>query len=105
MFGFGRKAQKEHAGQSQMEHSGHAHTEMGGHSQDASKSSGPKTVLKVEGMTCMHCKMSVEKALKSVQGVESVSVDLRRKEAVITGSVAKDILVKVVEDVGYSVPS
>ena len=104
MFGFGRKAQKEHAGHGQMEHSGHAHAEMGGHSQDASDS-GPKTVLSVEGMTCMHCKMSVEKALKSVQGVESASVDLVRKEAVITGSVARDILVKAVEDAGYSVPA
>lgn len=102
MFGFGRKAQKEHAGHSEMEHAGHAHTEMEGHFQDASNS-GPKTVLRVEGMTCIHCKMSVEKALKNVQGVENASVDLVRKEAVITGSVARDLLTKAVEDVGYSV--
>ncbi len=31
----------------------------------------------------MHCKMSVEKVLKSVQGVESASVDLMRKEAIV----------------------
>ncbi len=102
MFGFGRKTQKEHVGKSHMEHGEHVHTEMGAHSMGASHS-GPKTVLRVEGMTCMHCKMSVEKALKSVQGVESVSVDLMRKEAVVSGSVAKDVLVKAVEDAGYSV--
>ena len=28
-----------------------------------------ETILKIEGMTCMHCKMSVEKALKGVPGV------------------------------------
>ncbi len=67
MFGFGRKTQKEHAQHSQMEHAGHAQAEMGGHSMDASDS-GPKTVLRIEGMTCMHCKMSVEKALKDVEG-------------------------------------
>ncbi|MDI6913528.1 MAG: heavy metal-associated domain-containing protein [Desulfitobacteriaceae bacterium] len=67
--------------------------------------SGPKTVLRIEGMTCMHCKMSVEKALKNVEGVESASVDLLRKEAIITGSVARNILIKAVEDAGYSVPA
>ncbi len=104
MFGFGRKTQKEHAQHSQMEHAGHAQAEMGGHSMGASDS-GPKTVLRIEGMTCMHCKMSVEKALKNVEGVESASVDLLRKEAIITGSVARNILIKAVEDAGYSVPA
>lgn len=102
MFGFGRKARKEHMGRSQMEHGEHPQAEMGGHVQGTSHS-GQKIVLRVQGMTCMHCKMSVEKALNSVQGVESASVDLMRKEAVVSGSAAKDVLVKAVEDAGYSV--
>ncbi len=60
-------------------------------------------VLKVEGMTCMHCKMSVEKALKGVAGVENAQVDLGKKEAVVTGSAERAILAKAVEDAGYSV--
>ncbi|MBO8128498.1 MAG: heavy-metal-associated domain-containing protein [Peptococcaceae bacterium] len=59
--------------------------------------------LKIEGMTCDHCKMAVEKALKGVPGVESVKVDLDKKEAAVTGSAGRDALVKAVEDAGYNV--
>lgn len=102
MFGFGRKKQEEHAGHSHMDHTGYAHAEMGSHPMSANDA-GSKTLLKIEGMTCMHCKMSVEKALKSVEGVESVNVDLMRKEAVITGSAERDELIQAVEDAGYDV--
>ena len=44
------------------------------------------TVLTIEGMTCMHCKMRVEKALKGVPGVTSAQVDLAKKQAVVAGS-------------------
>ncbi|ABB13708.1 cation transporter [Carboxydothermus hydrogenoformans] len=33
-------------------------------------------VLKVDGMTCNHCKMSVEKALYTVNGVKMAAVNL-----------------------------
>ncbi len=61
------------------------------------------TVLKIEGMTCMHCKMRVEKALKGVSGVTGVQVDLAKKEAVVTGSVERKIMAKAVADAGYKV--
>lgn len=60
-------------------------------------------VLKVEGMTCMHCKMHVEKALKGVPGVENAQVDLAKKEAVVTGSADKVLMAKAVEEAGYKV--
>ena len=62
-----------------------------------------QTVLKIEGMSCGHCKMSVEKALKAVAGVVSASVDLEKKEAVVTGTADRDALVKAVEDTGFDV--
>ncbi|MCB8815076.1 CopZ family metallochaperone [Desulfosporosinus shakirovi] len=62
-----------------------------------------QTVLKIEGMTCNHCKMRAEKALQGVSGVESVKVDLASKEAVITGNAEPANLVKAVVDAGYSV--
>lgn len=58
--------------------------------------------LKVKGMTCNHCKMSVEKALHGVSGAESVQVDLTKGEAVVTGSASREDLKKAVEDAGYS---
>ncbi len=60
------------------------------------------TILKVEGMTCNHCKMRVEKALQAVSGVESVKVDLAAKEAVVTGETERASLVKAIVDAGYS---
>lgn len=60
-------------------------------------------VLKVNGMTCNHCKMHVEKALRGVSGTESVQVDLAKGEAVVTGTATREALAKAVEDAGYSV--
>src|SRR5699024_10843636 len=42
-----------------------------------------KTVLLVEGMTCASCAASVEKALRKVQGVEDVNVNLATNKATI----------------------
>lgn len=62
-----------------------------------------ETVLKIEGMTCMHCKMAVEKALKGVPGVEKAEVDLGKNQAVVVGSADKDAMAKAVADAGYKV--
>lgn len=60
------------------------------------------TELKVEGMSCGHCKMSVEKALKSVRGVEKVEVFLQEGKAVVEGSAPADQLIAAVQEEGYS---
>jgi copper chaperone len=39
-----------------------------------------KTILTVEGMSCNHCKAAVKKALKKIEGVEEVNVDLVGKK-------------------------
>ncbi|MFZ3130100.1 MAG: heavy-metal-associated domain-containing protein [Desulfosporosinus sp.] len=62
-----------------------------------------QTILKVEGMTCTHCKMRVEKALQVVSGVKSVKVDLADKEAVVKGDAERTQLIKAIEDAGYTV--
>jgi copper chaperone len=62
-----------------------------------------ETVLKIEGMTCMHCKMSVEKALKGVPGVTSALVDLAKKQAVIAGSADLSVMAKAVAEAGFKV--
>jgi len=40
--------------------------------------------LIIEGMTCNHCVMRVEKALKALTGVTDARVDLQKGEAVVT---------------------
>ena len=59
----------------------------------------------IEGMSCNHCKMSVEKALKSIDGVENVVVKLDDKKASITStkSINNDEIKKVIEDIGFEV--
>ena len=36
--------------------------------------------VKVEGMTCQHCVQTITEALKKIQGLDSVAVDLDKKE-------------------------
>lgn len=60
--------------------------------------------MMVNGMMCNHCKMTVEKALKAVEGVENAVVDLESKTATITLSkdVADDVLMAAVKAKDFS---
>lgn len=60
------------------------------------------TELKVEGMSCGHCRASVEKALKRVPGVEKVEVFLQEGKAVVEGSAPAERLIAAVQEEGYS---
>ena len=40
--------------------------------------------LEVSGMSCVTCPITVKKALSRVDGVESVDVDFKRKQATVT---------------------
>lgn len=64
-----------------------------------------ETIIKIEGMTCGHCKMAVEKALKAVTGVTDVHVNLEKKEAVVIGSATVTDLHQAVEEADYVVVS
>ena len=61
--------------------------------------------MRIGGMSCKHCKMTVENALLAVTGVVDASVDLDRQAAEVTvsDSVPDLILIRAVEDAGYSV--
>jgi copper chaperone len=62
-----------------------------------------ETILKIEGLKCMHCKMAVEKALKGLPGVSSAEVDLSKNQAVVMGSAAQGAMSRAVEEAGYKV--
>lgn len=63
-----------------------------------------KTIF-IEGMSCGHCSKRVEEALKSVNGVKSVSVflDEKKAEVVLKTDVDNEVLKTAVEDIGFSV--
>ena len=52
----------------------------------------------VDGMMCNHCKMTVEKALKSVAGVQDAVVNLEEKTVTIqlSGDVTDQVLMNAV---------
>lgn len=59
--------------------------------------------LHIEGMACSGCVERVEKAVKSVPGVASVSVDLPTKRAKVTLSGAPDLgaVTAAIREAGY----
>lgn len=57
----------------------------------------------VHGMTCNHCKNNVEKVIRTVNGVESVSVDLQSGIATVTGDeIDENAIKEAVESIGFS---
>jgi len=65
-----------------------------------------KVELVVIGMTCASCAMSVEKALKKVDGVISATVNLATRKATVEFNpsiVNVSILEKAIRDVGYEI--
>ena len=62
-----------------------------------------KKIVKVEGMSCNHCKASVEKALNSLNGVSEAKVDLKKKIAVVSleREVEDKALMEAVNNAGY----
>ena len=59
--------------------------------------------IHVEGMSCNHCKMSVEKALAGVAGVTLATVDLAAKQASVqmSDNVPDEALRKAIADAGF----
>ena len=62
-----------------------------------------KTVLKVEGMICGHCKARVEAVCKAVPGTEDAVVDLAAKTVTVTGTPDVAALKKAITDADYTV--
>ena len=63
------------------------------------------TTLRVKGMSCQHCVMSVTKALGQLEGIKNVQVDLAKGEVRFDNSkeVASIRIDKAISDAGYEV--
>ncbi len=61
--------------------------------------------IRIEGMQCNHCKMTVEKALNSIEGVTKVEVSLEDKKAVIESNqeIKNDKIKNAILEVGFEV--
>ena len=60
--------------------------------------------LKIEGMTCGHCKMNVENTLNGLNQVNSAEVDLidGTCEVEMNSDINDDELKKIIADAGYT---
>ena len=73
-------------------HHSHSH-----HQQEATKT------YVVCGMTCNHCRANAEKVIRTVKGVESVSVDLQSGIATVMGDDIDDTTIReAVESIGFT---
>lgn len=60
-----------------------------------------QVIYRIDGMSCNHCKNSVEKAIRALDNVEDVEVNLGKKEAVVTGRPDDNIVRQTVEELGF----
>ena len=60
-------------------------------------------IYEISGMSCNHCKMSVEKAIGSVAGVESVNVDLPGGKAYVRGEHKVAEVIAAVKEAGFGI--
>ncbi|MBQ3251763.1 MAG: cadmium-translocating P-type ATPase [Oscillospiraceae bacterium] len=62
-----------------------------------------ETIIKVEGMMCVHCKARVENVCKDVPGTVNAEVDLQKKQVTVTGTANVEALKKAITEAGYEV--
>ncbi|MCA1718633.1 MAG: cation transporter [Actinobacteria bacterium] len=63
------------------------------------------TVLKVQGMTCGHCELSVQEELEELTGVERAKADRAAGDVEVTydeSKVGTEQFREAIEEVGYS---
>ncbi|ADH99347.1 copper chaperone CopZ [Salisediminibacterium selenitireducens] len=61
-------------------------------------------IIEVDGMTCGHCKSSVEGALHQLEGVEKAEVNLDAKQVTVDydeGKVTVSAMKSEIEDQGF----
>jgi copper chaperone len=65
------------------------------------------TTIKVKGMSCQHCVMAVTKALKEIDGIQDVTVDLEKGEAAFNEATPldKEQIKERIKKAGYEVVS
>ena len=63
------------------------------------------STIRVKGMSCQHCVMSVTKALTQLEGIKNVQADLAKGEVRFDNSkeIASNQITKAIQDAGYQV--
>ncbi|MDT8378683.1 MAG: heavy metal translocating P-type ATPase [Desulfotignum sp.] len=69
------------------------------------KETSMKTIINIDGMSCMHCAKSVTDRLNALDGIDSTQVNLEKKQAVVESNqpLDKDLITQTITDAGYTV--
>jgi Cu+-exporting ATPase len=69
------------------------------------KETSMKTIINIDGMSCMHCAKSVTDRLNALDGIDSTQVNLEKKQAVVESNqpLDKDLVTQTITDAGYTV--
>ena len=59
-------------------------------------------IYKVPDMTCKHCVITIEQALKNISGVEKIDISLKNKILEIKGEFNENVVIKMIEKAGYT---
>lgn len=81
-----------------------AHAEAAVPVQLQNQNSSQSVILDMQNMTCAMCKVTIKKALQSVEGVQKVSIDGETKMADVTFDPQKtsiEALIKATTNAGY----
>jgi copper chaperone CopZ len=62
-----------------------------------------KTIIKVDGMSCMHCASNVKTSLEKLDNIKKVDVNLSKKEVTIisTSKLNEEEIKNVIENLEY----
>lgn len=61
-------------------------------------------IIRVEGMSCMHCQLRVKKAVEAVEGVQRADVNLQTKQVTVDyeeGKVNLEKIKEAIRETGY----
>lgn len=80
----------------------HKHSEEHSHQHSHESNTQAINTYKINGMSCNHCKANVERAIRSIPGVEHVEVNLATGTANVTGHHDPEQVIQRVSDYGYT---
>ena len=61
----------------------------------------PETTYTVPGISCGHCKNAIEAEVGALDGIESVVVDIDRRQVAVVGSASDDAIRAAIVEAGY----
>jgi len=65
------------------------------------KIKGGGMILRIPNMSCEHCKKRIEQALKNIEGIEKININLKKKEIEIIGTASKEIILNALKEIDY----